>query len=579
MSDNIICDFRDVLINPATFDTDTITLSKPAGFYKVEKNISVYHKKEPKATEDSPLKSKLKKKILREKIRILTPKLSVKKVVEFTKLASANTSVDEDPNKMEYQMFLSFRTLAKLYNEEEVKIFYSFIKKIDSLIEETILSHREQWGLPKKMKYRRTLRRSRDSVPYHMGINLPYDENKFNTKPNFLFKTFNESATDSDISIIKKKSVVAAILELSDIWFGADEFGINWNVMQIRKFKPYSPIQEFLMTRCVIPDHDDPEDQAYKMLIDKYKRDLDTKFPALMAPHIDEAYAQFCQMNKLTQLNQIAQMNQISQLNQMAQMKQLQHISQMPPGQIPMGQMGQMFGSSGPMGFGSGPSPYGPSPYGPSPYGPNPYGPNPFASNPYFPPRHNESEISPKLRLEGSSSSANNSSQQKQQMDFLPPSESELIAGIKSLKKTVTVDKSNFGIGKVVGPTEGRSQGATSSGADRCTLTGALATSAPEDKPMAKGNPPPPPPMNKNNPLKTDVKPDVKNNSKSFSPPKSNPKSSRSSLDTLSGSDTNTKSNIKSKKKGTKHNSSTSESEPEAKVKKSKPKTKSKNKK
>ncbi len=44
----------------------------------------------------------------------------------------------------------------------------------------------------------------------------------------------------------------------------------------MRKFKPYSPIQEFFMTDCFICDEDDPEDNVYAKLIERYNKNLET---------------------------------------------------------------------------------------------------------------------------------------------------------------------------------------------------------------------------------------------------------------------------------------------------------------
>lgn len=173
----------------------------------------------------------------------------------------------DNNGKKTYNMCLSFSPQTNIYNDEEIKKFYYFIKKIDNINEETVSEHRKEWGIPKKLTYRKTLQRLSDESPYHIRLNLPY-----NDKNGFLFHVYDESANKSNIDIIEKRSIVSIVLELTDLKFTDTEYRCSWTVMQIRKFKPYSPIQEFFLTACYICDQDDPEDKAYAKLIEMYQQ-------------------------------------------------------------------------------------------------------------------------------------------------------------------------------------------------------------------------------------------------------------------------------------------------------------------
>jgi hypothetical protein len=164
-------------------------------------------------------------------------------------------------------MCLSFSNLTNLYNEDDIKHFYQFIKKTDTVNEDTILEHKKEWGLPKKMEYKKSIQRLNKDFPPNMGINLPYDE-----KLKFLFKVYDEDAIESNISIIEKKSIVSVVLELTDLRFSDTDFRANWTVLQIRKFKPYSQIQEFFMSRCFIYDNNDAENKMQQELIANNKK-------------------------------------------------------------------------------------------------------------------------------------------------------------------------------------------------------------------------------------------------------------------------------------------------------------------
>lgn len=269
--------YKDLFIDLDNFNEDNISYVKPILFYKVTRNMGIYYKKETikeikseSKTDKEKKKSKKKtesdnliiqKQIKKQKIIIQTPKMIVPfGIKEF-----------DNNGKKSYQMCLSFSTMTNLYNEEEIKKFYLFIQKIDSVNEDTIMDYKSAWGLPKNLTYKKTLQRSSKEYPHYMNINLPRDD-----KLGFLFHIYDEKATKASIDIIEKKSIVSVVMELTDLKFTDTEFRSNWTVMQIRKFKPYSPIQEFFMSGCFIADEDDPEDAVYAQMIEKYKHTLQT---------------------------------------------------------------------------------------------------------------------------------------------------------------------------------------------------------------------------------------------------------------------------------------------------------------
>lgn len=259
---------RDIILNYNDFNEEHIIFIKPVAFYKVTKNMGIYYNKEIIEKSDTDTGSDKKK---NKKEKIPKPIFKRQKIIIQTPKMMVPFDVKEFVNKdrKSYQMTLSFAPLTNLYNENEVKKFFLFMRKIDSVIDETISDHLTEWKLPQKIKYTRSLKKLSSDFPHMFNMNLPYDE-----KEGFLFNVYDESATKSNIAIIKKRCVVSAILELTDLRFGDSEYRANWNVMQIRKFKPYSPIQEFFMSGCFIIDEDDPEDQAYAQIIETYQRKI-----------------------------------------------------------------------------------------------------------------------------------------------------------------------------------------------------------------------------------------------------------------------------------------------------------------
>ncbi|AGF85189.1 hypothetical protein QJ854_gp593 [Moumouvirus goulette] len=285
-----ISNYKNLFIDINNFNEENISYVKPVLFYQVSKNMGVYYereiKKDKKSTQsESKTKKKTKSennskktssdtaptKHKKQKIIVQTPKMIVPfGVKEF-----------DNNGKKAYNICLSFSTMTNLYNEDEIKKFYYFIKKIDKVNEETISEYIKPWKLPKNLKYKKTLQRLSEDFPHYMNITMPYDNDI-----GFLFNTYDEEGKKSNIDILKKKSIVSAVIELTDIKFTDKIFKSNWTVMQIRKFKPYSPIQEFFMTECFICDEDDPEDNVYVKLIEKYQKTLTTPISVPCFPQI-----------------------------------------------------------------------------------------------------------------------------------------------------------------------------------------------------------------------------------------------------------------------------------------------------
>ncbi len=82
-------------------------------------------------------------------------------------------------------------------------------------------------------------------------------------------------------------------MELTDLKFTDKEYRSNWTVMQIRKFNPYSPIQEFFMTGCFICDEDDPEDTVYASLIKKYQATLYSPIVPLIPSYVPASHQSY----------------------------------------------------------------------------------------------------------------------------------------------------------------------------------------------------------------------------------------------------------------------------------------------
>lgn len=241
---------NNLILDIENFEEEKLSYIKPINFYKISRNIGIYYEK--------------------QKLIIKTPKMFVPFPIK-----KFNNKI------ITYQLSLSFSALTDLYNDEEIKKFYSFIKNIDKINEEIILRYKKKWKLPKNLIYKKTIKQLNENYPNFMNLYLPQDNEN-----NFLFNIYDEKANKSSIDIIKKSSIVSLILELTDLKFTDTYFRTNWKVLQIRKFHPYSPIQEFFMSGCFISDDDDPKDNVYLNILDSYKKKIEIPVITNLEPNI-----------------------------------------------------------------------------------------------------------------------------------------------------------------------------------------------------------------------------------------------------------------------------------------------------
>ena len=214
-----IVEENQLYFNIDKFNEENIVFSKPLYFYKVSKFINIYYKNPEKKTNIQP----------KRKIIVKTPKMLIPFLPKET----------EKNGHKSYNMSLSFSTMTNMYNEDQIIKFFKFIKKIDRINRDTVMEYANEWGLPEDISYRDTLQRTSDKYPYHMNISMPYDKDH-----GFLFNMYDENAKKMDWTDIHQRNIVSTVLELTSIWFKENKFGTNWTLIQLRRSKPYSPIQD-----------------------------------------------------------------------------------------------------------------------------------------------------------------------------------------------------------------------------------------------------------------------------------------------------------------------------------------------
>lgn len=225
--------YQKQMIEISSFDSDNIRYIKPLLFYKVSRSLDVHYNHESETG------------IVKKVIVVRSPLM----MIPF------EVSTFENDNGTSCNISLSFANLPRLHNGESVNKFYQFIKAIDDTTEETVLDNRKRWGLPKKIAFQKTLKRLSEEYSYFMNVGVICDPDN-----GYIVGCLDEDGKKASFDIFKKRCIVSAILELTDITFTDKTFRVNWTLCQIRKFRPYSNIQYFFFNEAVIDDEDNPDD-------------------------------------------------------------------------------------------------------------------------------------------------------------------------------------------------------------------------------------------------------------------------------------------------------------------------------
>jgi len=214
------------IIDINEIDVDKIIYVKPNFFYTICYNMGIYY----------AMPEEKKRKIIIQTPKMLIP-FDIKKY-------------DNGPRKI-FRINISFNVMTNLYNEEDIKKFYELMKNIDRTNQRTIKKYTDKWGIPSSLVYKKTIRKSSSNFPHYISFDVPFDEIY-----GYYFHVYNDKGERITIEELTKKSVVSLILELTDLKFTDKKIYPNWTILQIKKFKPYSAVQEFFMSRCFIDDNE-----------------------------------------------------------------------------------------------------------------------------------------------------------------------------------------------------------------------------------------------------------------------------------------------------------------------------------
>ena len=108
----------------------------------------------------------------------------------------------------------------------EKKKFIDFILKIEDIMDSKLNTLFE-----KKLNKRSALKEFNDYMAI-LELKTPLKQKQFG------FKCFDLNNDNIDIIDIKNGSYIACYIELSEIWINDDDYGFNWNVMQMKNYGP-----------------------------------------------------------------------------------------------------------------------------------------------------------------------------------------------------------------------------------------------------------------------------------------------------------------------------------------------------
>lgn len=134
-----------------------------------------------------------------------------------------------------FRSSLPMQITIDLKNAESRK-FLKFIRKLERLTLKYINKI-----MTDNMIMRTSVRKKTESIPPIMTMNLPCKNESF------ACNVFNENNSKIDINCFES-CYVSSFIELSEVWIRENEFGFNWNVLQLKIY----PIID--LTRCLFCD-------------------------------------------------------------------------------------------------------------------------------------------------------------------------------------------------------------------------------------------------------------------------------------------------------------------------------------
>jgi hypothetical protein len=143
----------------------------------------------------------------------------------------------------------------------KVKKFYFFVKRLEKIVKMLI---KKINGCNKNLQVKSAIR-SVDNFDPVMNLRLPCKNTDSNCHE-FLFHIYNHLNKRVNLDVINSGVYASAYIELSEVWLGENEFGFNWNVLQLKLY-PNFDFNACLFIDEVIDDKsDDDTNECYHCL-------------------------------------------------------------------------------------------------------------------------------------------------------------------------------------------------------------------------------------------------------------------------------------------------------------------------
>lgn len=196
------------MFNYKKYEDTSIFFTKPIPNYGTYEKLGVYYKKNDKET----------------KIILQTPPMFI--------------SYDVIEKEKNNTICISF---SKKDISKNVKSFYNFINYLDKTINKLCIKKKKSWFKNNKIIYKPSLSNFKN-IHEFISINLPKKKNEFK------FDIYDEQLNKININQLNKNTEVSMIIELSDLYYGKQKVGCNWNVLQIKKYNTLN------LNQCMIID-------------------------------------------------------------------------------------------------------------------------------------------------------------------------------------------------------------------------------------------------------------------------------------------------------------------------------------
>jgi len=176
-----------------------------------------------------------------------------------------STFTDEASKKTSYSLDLSFDT------DPDIQNFMNSMKALDELIIKTVAENSQEWlgkkyGIPviKEALYKPLVKPGKGDFPGTIKLKVLNDLKT----GEFVPEAYNYNRENVEITTIEKGQKVTCIIDINQIWFIDNKFGVSVRLLQVL-LEPSKKLPRFAFKNVDAPQEDDIEDEGDEELVDE----------------------------------------------------------------------------------------------------------------------------------------------------------------------------------------------------------------------------------------------------------------------------------------------------------------------